>query len=77
MDFEMALGKVQPSVSAQQRKRYQALRSKFAGLPVSGGRKMKDKVEGLVDGVGEGIEGMIREGSGKDEGEDADISIGK
>jgi ribosome biogenesis ATPase len=33
-DFVKALDKVTPSVSARQRRKYEALRSKFAGLPV-------------------------------------------
>jgi len=33
-DFHVALDKVGPSVSVAQRKRYEALRYKFAGLPV-------------------------------------------
>lgn len=33
-DFRLALDKVGPSVSVAQRKRYEALRNKFAGLPV-------------------------------------------
>lgn len=33
-DFHIALDKVGPSVSVAQRKRYEALRNKFAGLPV-------------------------------------------
>lgn len=33
-DFVKALDKVRPSVSVSQRKRYQNLQSKFAGLPV-------------------------------------------
>ena len=37
-DFLQALEKVQPSVSVQQRKKYEALRSKFAGLPTGSGR---------------------------------------
>ena len=37
-DFERALEKVQPSVSVVQRRKYEALRSKFAGLPVRGGK---------------------------------------
>ena len=44
-DFHQALGKVGPSVSAAQRRRYENLRSKFAGLPVRIG-KDEDK---LVD----------------------------
>ena len=37
-DFVRAMDKVQPSVSFTQRRRYEALRSKFAGLPVKGGK---------------------------------------
>ncbi|TFK82699.1 AAA-domain-containing protein [Polyporus arcularius HHB13444] len=33
-DFVQGLDKVQPSVSVAQRRKYEALRSKFAGLPV-------------------------------------------
>ncbi|EIN03973.1 AAA-domain-containing protein [Punctularia strigosozonata HHB-11173 SS5] len=47
-DFRTALDKVQPSVSAAQRRRYQALRSKFAGLPVRIGKEEEDK---RVDGA--------------------------
>jgi len=35
--FERALDKVMPSVSTVQRRKYEALRTKFAGLPVRGG----------------------------------------
>ena len=45
LDFERALDKVQPSVSLVQRRRYQALRSKFAGLPVRGGKNEDEHVE--------------------------------
>lgn len=51
--FENALDKVVPSVSAVQRRKYEALRSKFAGLPVRGGRKEK-AIEGEGDGLGSG-----------------------
>jgi len=34
----MALDKLGPSVSAAQRRKYEALRSKFAGLPVRMGK---------------------------------------
>jgi ribosome biogenesis ATPase len=47
-DFTAALGKVQPSVSSAQRKRYEALRRKFAGLPV---RASREEVDVAVDGV--------------------------
>ena len=38
LDFEKALDKVSPSVSVAQRRRYESLRSKFAGLPVRAGK---------------------------------------
>jgi len=43
-----ALEKVMPSVSVTQRRKYEALRSKFAGLPVRGGRR--DREQDLVGG---------------------------
>lgn len=49
-DFATALGKVQPSVSMAQRKRYEALRRKFAGLPV---KASKEEVEKAIDGAQE------------------------
>lgn len=42
-DFEKALLKVHPSVSVAQRRKYEALRSKFAGLPVRVGKDEEDK----------------------------------
>ncbi|KAI0763336.1 AAA-domain-containing protein [Trametes elegans] len=42
-DFVQALDKVQPSVSVAQRRKYEALRSKFAGLPVRAGREEEAK----------------------------------
>ncbi|RDB26229.1 putative AAA domain-containing protein C16E9.10c [Hypsizygus marmoreus] len=42
-DFERALGKVNPSVSVAQRRKYEALRSKFAGLPVRVGKDEEEK----------------------------------
>lgn len=47
-----ALEKVSPSVSAQQRRKYEALRSKFAGLPVRGGRHSGNKNMGTAAGEG-------------------------
>jgi len=41
-DFVKALDKVGPSVSAVQKRKYEGLRSKFAGLPV-GSRKDEEK----------------------------------
>ncbi|KAG6872542.1 hypothetical protein C0995_009003 [Termitomyces sp. Mi166 len=42
-NFATALGKVSPSVSAVQRRKYEALRNKFAGLPVRSGKDEEDK----------------------------------
>lgn len=42
-DFANALDKVTPSVSIAQRRRYEALRSKFAGLPVRTGKDEEHK----------------------------------
>ncbi|KAJ7650595.1 P-loop containing nucleoside triphosphate hydrolase protein [Roridomyces roridus] len=42
-DFIDALEKVGPSVSAAQRRKYEALRSKFAGLPVRVGKDEEEK----------------------------------
>jgi len=44
-DFVRALDKVGPSVSAVQRRKYEGLRSKFAGLPV-GSRKDEGEAKG-------------------------------
>ncbi|KAF7424560.1 hypothetical protein PC9H_009867 [Pleurotus ostreatus] len=41
-DFSQALGKIGPSVSIDQRKRYIALKNKFAGLPVRSSRSTGD-----------------------------------
>jgi ribosome biogenesis ATPase len=46
-DFGSALDKIGPSVSVAQRRKYEALRNKFAGLPVRVG---KDEEEKRVDG---------------------------
>ena len=42
-DFVKALDKVSPSVSVVQRRKYQNLRSKFAGLPVRMGKDEENK----------------------------------
>ncbi|KAI9067699.1 AAA-domain-containing protein [Trametes sanguinea] len=42
-DFAQALEKVQPSVSVVQRRKYEALRSKFAGLPVRTSKEEEGK----------------------------------
>ena len=41
-DFSQALSKIGPSVSIEQRKRYIALKNKFAGLPVRSSRSAGD-----------------------------------
>lgn len=48
-DFSNALSKVQPSVSIAQRRKYEALRQKFAGLPVQSGREEFKKSSDSVD----------------------------
>lgn len=48
--FRAALDKVSPSVSVAQRKRYAALRNKFAGVPTKGGKR----TEGLGEAAGPG-----------------------
>ncbi|KAF5342477.1 hypothetical protein D9611_001261 [Ephemerocybe angulata] len=42
-DFASALDKIGPSVSVAQRRKYEALRNKFSGLPVRVGRDEEDK----------------------------------
>ncbi|KAG6850104.1 hypothetical protein H0H93_001025 [Arthromyces matolae] len=42
-DFATALEKVNPSVSAAQRRKYEGLRNKFAGLPVRTGKDEENK----------------------------------
>ncbi|KAG6811479.1 hypothetical protein H0H92_007251 [Tricholoma furcatifolium] len=42
-DFATALGKINPSVSVAQRRKYEALRNKFSGLPVRSGKDEEDK----------------------------------
>jgi ribosome biogenesis ATPase len=43
-DFAKALDKVSPSVSVAQRRKYETLRSKFAGLPVRNGKHEENRV---------------------------------
>lgn len=40
--FSKAATKTMPSVSREQKRKYEALRNKFAGLPVRGGKKWKE-----------------------------------
>jgi ribosome biogenesis ATPase len=49
-DFTAALAKVRPSVSSLQRRRYEALRSKFAGLPVHSMLKASEDVSTVEEG---------------------------
>jgi ribosome biogenesis ATPase len=49
-DFTAALTKVRPSVSALQRRRYEALRSKFAGLPVRSMLKASEDASAVEEG---------------------------
>ncbi|KAI0346300.1 AAA-domain-containing protein [Trametopsis cervina] len=48
-DFYAALAKVQPSVSITQRRRYEALRRKFAGLPVRASKEETEKIDRVQD----------------------------
>jgi len=61
--FRAAMEKVSPSVSVAQRKRYAALRNKFAGVPTKGGRRGEGLGEvggvGVVEG---GAAGGLEEG---------------
>ncbi|CAE6411065.1 unnamed protein product, partial [Rhizoctonia solani] len=65
-DFEQALSKLGPSVSAVQRKRYEALRVKFAGG--RGGGEIKIREEGRAAEVGIGEESGEKVMKGRDEG---------
>jgi ribosome biogenesis ATPase len=49
--FDTALKKVSPSVSQQQRRRYEALRNRFAGIPVGKKRSVADEEEGTESKV--------------------------
>ena len=42
-DFANALDKVQPSVSVAQRRRYEAMRSKYSGLPIKTRKEEEDE----------------------------------
>lgn len=50
LDFVKAVEKVSPSVSVAQRRRYEALRSKFAGLPVRTRKERTEEEEKRVNG---------------------------
>lgn len=68
-EFIQAMEKVPPSVSRAQRRKYEALRAKFAGMPVGGARargKAVDPGAGIDLDDDEGVEG---EGKGKEVGE--------
>lgn len=66
-----ALEKVVPSVSVAQRRKYEALRSKFAGLPVRGGRRER---EAAAAGAGAGEVGGDTGGLGGD-GPGASVAV--
>lgn len=55
--FLAAVDKVNPSVSGAQRRKYEMLRNKMAGLPTKGGRKGGDLGEAGVGALGEGAAG--------------------
>jgi ribosome biogenesis ATPase len=75
--FLAAAAKVNPSVSGAQRRKYEMLRNKMAGLPTKGGRKGGDLGEAGVGALGEGVaatgEGVgAKEGAAVDEKAKAD-----
>lgn len=54
--FEIAARKTMPSVSREQKRKYQALRNKFAGLPAKGSKKWEEgkileETPGAVEGI--------------------------
>jgi ribosome biogenesis ATPase len=53
LDFERALSKLGPSVSTIQRKRYEALRVKFAGGRGGGEIRVRDEGRAVEIGIGE------------------------
>ncbi|KAG8752370.1 hypothetical protein FRC11_008413, partial [Ceratobasidium sp. 423] len=62
-DFEQALSKLGPSVSAVQRKRYEALRVKFAGGRGAGEIKVREEGRAAEVGIGEESGGKgVKEG---------------
>ncbi|CUA71624.1 Cell division control protein 48 homolog A [Rhizoctonia solani] len=64
-DFEQALSKLGPSVSAIQRKRYEALRVKFAGGRGGGEIKVREEGRAAEVGIGEGLGEKTARGSGE------------
>lgn len=61
--FLAAAAKVNPSVSGAQRRKYEMLRNKMAGLPTKGGRKGGELGEAGVGALGEGVAGGIKDGA--------------
>lgn len=59
--FRTAADKVLPSVSREQKRKYEALRNKFAGLPAKGGKKWADGRGLAANG---GVEPAAGEGPG-------------
>ncbi|EIM90706.1 AAA-domain-containing protein [Stereum hirsutum FP-91666 SS1] len=67
-EFVQAMEKVPPSVSRAQRRKYEALRAKFAGMPVGGAR---GKAKAVTSGIDLDVEDEDeQEGKGKEVGMD-------
>lgn len=67
-EFVLAMEKVPPSVSRAQRRKYEALRAKFAGMPVGGARA---KAKAVTSGIDLDVEDEEeQEGKGKEMGMD-------
>ena len=63
--FDLALKKVNPSVSHQQRRKYEALRNRFAGIPVGKKRSVADVEDNQVpDEVSAGGSAAFGDGQG-------------
>lgn len=77
--FLAAVAKVNPSVSAQQRRKYESLRNKMAGLPTKGGRKGGDLGEAGVGALNESggpVGGGAKEGGEvKEEKKDGEMDV--
>lgn len=66
--FEYALGKINPSVSHQQRRKYEALRNRFAGIPVGKKRSVAEPDEadrGIAFSTIDVDESPVQQGEGQ------------
>jgi ribosome biogenesis ATPase len=64
-NFREAAKKTRPSVSREQKAKYERLRDRYAGLPTKGRRLKEEREDGGVEGEGEVVAGTARiEGAG-------------